>query len=147
MVLCTAYMCVYICAIYICVLCTAYTGAYISYMPRMILGPLTFVSACFCIISGTLPLFLNRWATRSPTELPPMTHHNIHTQATLADSAVYVRYMRKRVLELELEQTRNAAKELLGQYRPAAVKQEGAQGVMHTGAWSVELLGTYLGRT
>lgn len=31
-------------------------------------------------------------------------------QATLADSAVYVRYMRKRVLELELEQSRNHAK-------------------------------------
>ena len=30
-------------------------------------------------------------------------------QATLADSAVYIRYLRKRVLELELEQSRTAA--------------------------------------
>ena len=30
-------------------------------------------------------------------------------QATLADSATYVRYLRKRVLELELEQSRHSA--------------------------------------
>lgn len=34
-------------------------------------------------------------------------------QATLADSAVYVRYLRKKVLELEVEATRNAARSLL----------------------------------
>ena len=48
--------------------------------------------------------------------------------ATLADSAVYVRYLRKRVLELELEQSRSAARSLLGQWdatpQPAASEGE-----------------------
>ena len=46
--------------------------------------------------------------------------------ATLTDSAVYVRYLRKRVLELELEQSRSAARSLLGQWdatpQPAATE-------------------------
>ncbi|GAX79400.1 hypothetical protein CEUSTIGMA_g6841.t1 [Chlamydomonas eustigma] len=36
-------------------------------------------------------------------------------QATLSDSAVYVRYLRKKVLELELEQARNLARAALNQ--------------------------------
>ena len=51
-------------------------------------------------------------------------------QATLSDSAVYVRYLRKRVLELELEQSRNAAFSILNNSMPKAqqqlTKQEGA---------------------
>jgi hypothetical protein len=41
-------------------------------------------------------------------------------QATLSDSAVYVRYLRKKVLELELEQARNSARAALNQQDPGS---------------------------
>lgn len=51
-------------------------------------------------------------------------------QATLADSAVYVRFLRKRVLELELEQSRHTAKTLLGQQGAGSTaQQEGARAI------------------
>lgn len=53
-------------------------------------------------------------------------------QATLADSAVYVRFLRKRVLELELEQSRHTAKTLLGQQGSGPTAQQ-------EGAWAIRL--------
>ncbi|KAG1679664.1 hypothetical protein FOA52_006181 [Chlamydomonas sp. UWO 241] len=50
-------------------------------------------------------------------------------QATLSDSAVYVRYMRKRVLELELEQARGAVKDAMRAANGAAAEASGQDGV------------------
>ncbi len=57
-------------------------------------------------------------------------------QATLADSAVYVRYLRKRVLELELDQARSAARSSLlgrGQHDTDQQKQGADSGEIR--AW------------
>mmetsp|Transcript_15584 Transcript_15584/g.33804 ORF Transcript_15584/g.33804 Transcript_15584/m.33804 type:complete len:277 (+) Transcript_15584:130-960(+) len=58
-------------------------------------------------------------------------------QATLSDSAVYVRYLRKRVLELEMEHTRNAARSMLGGDR-----SHGSEGSQAGGVFSLHSIKT-----
>ena len=55
-------------------------------------------------------------------------------QATLADSATYVRYLRKRVLELELEHSRqSAARTMAGQMEDRTASQTHQEGVFSLG--------------